>query len=305
MNDTSQANNPLVSVVVTTYNRANVLEKCLDYILAQSYTNFELIVVDDCSSDSTPSIFKKSKYSKVKYIRLEKNSGVQIASNTGFDFASGAYLAFTGDDDYWICEDKLKKQVAIFESDHDLKYGVVTCDVNIVNKNSRYKKNIQKPKNLVKHILNNNGFIYGSAALLRRDAFVRAGKFAPELPKGTDSDVYRRIILMGYDIYLINDALIDYTNESDDKMTNLDLKGLDRSIVANRYKLNTYDSVLKKFPRVRSNIYYNMANYYSLKNKQTKSATSLELAKIHYRLSFKFSYLNFKSLIKYLMLLLK
>ncbi len=297
-NDTK--NSHLVSVVITTYNRASVLEPCLDSILGQNYNNFEVIVVDDCSSDSTSEIFKKEKYKNITYIRHEKNQGVQNASNTGYSYVKGEYLAFTGDDDIWIDKDKISKQVQVFENDKDLEYGVVTCDVNLVSSKGKVKKGIKRPKNLVRHILNSNGIIYGSAALLRRAAFEMCGKFAPELPKGTDSDVYRRIILLGYNVYFSDEVMVDYMDEASDKMTNLNLKGIDRSIVANRYKLTRYQFILGQYPSVKSNINYNLGNYYFLKYQLNKSYTALILSKKHYKMSYLNNWFNLRALLKFM-----
>ena len=102
---------PLVSVVITTFNRAHVVARCIDSVLSQNYSNFEVIVVDDCSTDGTEEYFATNYLGKIKYVRHKKNLGVQYASNTGFLYASGKYLAFIGDDDRWNDPDKLKKQV--------------------------------------------------------------------------------------------------------------------------------------------------------------------------------------------------
>ena len=197
-------NQPLVSIVITTFNRAHKVGRCIDSVLKQNYKNIEIIVVDDHSNDKTEEFFKNNYVDNVKYIRHSFNQGVQFASNTGFKYAKGKYVAFIGDDDRWTDKNKLIEQVKIFEEDKIQKYGVVTTNLKFITKEKTYIKNIKKPKNLVKHILRANGIISGSAALLRAEVFKASGMFAEECPKGTVSDVYRRVILLGYDVYFIN-----------------------------------------------------------------------------------------------------
>jgi len=91
--------NPLVSVVVTTYNQAAYIEQALKSVLAQTYEPFEVIVVDDGSTDDTPSRIAPFKDS-INYIR-QKNQGVAGSRNTGIREARGEYIAFLDGDDFW------------------------------------------------------------------------------------------------------------------------------------------------------------------------------------------------------------
>lgn len=273
---------PLVSIIITTHNRVNKVGRCIDSVLEQDYENFEIIVVDDCSTDNTEEFFKQNYINKVKYIRHSFNQGVQFASNTGYRHAGGKYVSFIGDDDIWSDRQKLKEQVKIFENDTFHKYGIVTADVKIITKEKSYKKNIKKPKNLVKQILLANGVIYGSAALLRSDIFKQAGMFAEVLPKGTDSDVFRRIILLGYDVYLINKDMIDYYSDDDDRMTSLNEKGINRSIIALIYKLKTYNEILKFYPSVRSSTLSQLGRMYYLRYYSNKNIHAKDLSKKYY-----------------------
>ena len=107
---------PLVSVIITTYNRAHLVFKCLEGVLFQNYPNLEVIVVDDCSSDNTEDLFREYSHPKVKYIRHEKNMKVSAATNTGFKNSNGRYITAIGDDDVWNDPEKLKKQIEIFQN---------------------------------------------------------------------------------------------------------------------------------------------------------------------------------------------
>jgi len=272
-------NYPLVSVIITTYNRADKIKECIDSILSQEYNNLEVIIVDDCSSDGTEILIRRNYFNKLKYIKHEFNQGVQYASNTGYKHAKGKYVAFVGDDDKWSCKNKLIEQVKIFENDKNKKYGVVTTDIRVVNKEKSYKKNITKPENLIKHILRSNGVIYGSAALIRSDIFKQAGMFAEDLPRGTDSDVFRRIILLGYDVYFISKDMVDYYFDNKNQMTAFDEKGINRAIISHTYKLKTYSEILKSYPDIRSFILSQIGQLLYLRFKSNNNINAKQLAK--------------------------
>jgi glycosyltransferase involved in cell wall biosynthesis len=293
-------NNPLVSVVITTYNRAELVSRAINGVLAQSYINIEIIVVDDCSTDNTESIVNNNYQNKVKYIKHKENQGVQFASNTGYKYAKGKYVAFIGDDDQWSDKDKVRVQVDIFERDIGKQYGIVTTDVKVIEKNKSYKKNIKRPKNLIKHILDRNGVIYGSAALIRSDVFKMAGQFKEELPKGTDSDVFRRIIFFGYDVFFIEKDMVDYYFDLGDNMTILNERGLNRSIIAQQYKLNNYKVLMDYYPDVKSRALYLIACYYYQQWCNNNNKHALKLSSIHFRKSIRAYPFNVRSILKLL-----
>lgn len=92
---------PKVTIVLPTFNGSKFLAKSLESCLSQSYSNLEIIVVDDASTDGTPDIIKKFNDSRIIYIRHEKNKGLPAALNTGFAKSTGDYLTWTSDDNYY------------------------------------------------------------------------------------------------------------------------------------------------------------------------------------------------------------
>lgn len=269
---------PLVSIIIPTYNRKKYVSNSIDSALNQNYINKEIIVVDDCSTDDTYIYLKNKYHDLIKLIKHDINMGVQNARNTAFDYCNGKYIAFLDDDDVWSKNNKICKQVEIFENDKEKKYGIVTTNVKIIEKNKEYKKIIKKPNKLIEHILKRNGIIYGSAALLRSDVFKEVGKFAPELPKGTDSDVFRRIILNGYDVYFIDEDMIDYHYDRGDNMTVMDMKGINRSIISEKYKLNKYEKYYKEYPKSKSYVYYKLGRAYQQKYEKQKCKRDKKLS---------------------------
>lgn len=113
-----------MSIIMPAYNCAEWIGKSIESIIEQTYENWELIVVDDCSTDDTFSVIKEYSQSdhRIKWHKLKHNSGAAIARNTAVDLAKGVYLAFLDSDDLWIPE-KLQKQIH-FMSDNNYDF---TC----------------------------------------------------------------------------------------------------------------------------------------------------------------------------------
>lgn len=106
-----------VSVIIPVYNSSAFLEDCLLSVVKQSYSPYEIIPVDDCSTDSSWNILDRfsKEFTYIKPIKLQANSGAGAARNAGLDIAEGDLVAFIDSDDSWD-EDKLKKQVSFMES---------------------------------------------------------------------------------------------------------------------------------------------------------------------------------------------
>ena len=105
----------MISIIIPTYNRAKFIKRAIDSALDQTYQNFEIIIVDDGSTDNTKEVLTDYiNQGKMKYI-YEKNSGPGIARNAGVEHAKGELVAFLDSDDEWM-PDKLEKQIKILES---------------------------------------------------------------------------------------------------------------------------------------------------------------------------------------------
>ncbi len=106
----------LVSIVMPVYNCEKYIGEAIEGLLAQSYTDWELNAVDDCSTDNSAEIIKSfaEKDARIRYFRLDKNSGAAAARNKGIDEATGRYIAFLDSDDVWLPE-KLEKQITFMQ----------------------------------------------------------------------------------------------------------------------------------------------------------------------------------------------
>lgn len=182
---------PLVSVVIATYNMGQYLPEAVDSVLAQTWKNLELIVVDDGSEDDTEKRMEAySKNSCVRYIKT-KNQGQPKAKNRGLEEAKGQFIAFCDADDFWA-PNKLNYQLPYFS---DPNVGVVYSEVSYIDESGNL---IQKPQPYSRHsgdvteylILKN--FVPFGTAVIRRQCLEKNGKFDEQLPMGIDWDLWLR-----------------------------------------------------------------------------------------------------------------
>jgi len=115
----------LISVVIATYNRSNVLRYAIETVLMQTYSNWELIIVGDCCTDDTKELVESFKHEKIRFINLEKNIGEQSGPNNyGVSIARGKYIAFLNHDDLWF-PDHLEKLLEKLKAGNvDLVYSL-------------------------------------------------------------------------------------------------------------------------------------------------------------------------------------
>ena len=113
----------LVSIIMPSYNTANYIGESINSVINQTYKNWELIIVDDCSTDNTDEIVNKFlKDERIKYLKNEKNSGAAISRNKALREAKGRWIAFLDSDDLWVPE-KLEKQINFMEKNsHSFSY---------------------------------------------------------------------------------------------------------------------------------------------------------------------------------------
>lgn len=120
-------NEPLVSVIIPTYNRGRLILDSINSVLNQTYKNIELIVVDDCSTDDTEETVKSIDDSRIKYIKLEKNSGACVARNKGIEISRGEFIAFNDSDDLWLPE-KINSQLDfLYENNAEISFCKMEC----------------------------------------------------------------------------------------------------------------------------------------------------------------------------------
>lgn len=141
--------NDLVSIIMPSYNTAKFIEQTIKSVLAQTYTNWELIIVDDCSTDNTDKVVSSFlSDNRIRYYKNKVNSGAAVSRNRALRETNGKWIAFLDSDDLWS-DDKLKKQVSFMEqNDYHFSY---TNYVEIDEKNNPNGRLVTGPKRITKN----------------------------------------------------------------------------------------------------------------------------------------------------------
>lgn len=197
----------LVSVITPIYNSEKFIGKTIDSVISQTYKNFEIITVDDCSTDSSSQIIKayQEKYSNIVYYKQPQNLGAAKARNKALELAKGQYVAFLDSDDLWKPE-KLEKQINLMKSQN---VSFCFSAIEMIND----KEEIVKPKRNVKETIDydfllRNTMIPTSSVVIDRNKF---GDFKmPLMRGGQDYATWLMLLRNGTKAYGINEALVQY-----------------------------------------------------------------------------------------------
>ena len=197
---------PLVSVVIPTYNRAHVLNRAIESVLAQTYSNFELIIVDDASTDNTIELVDQFQDDRIVLMKHKNNQHAAAARNTGMQVARGQYIAFLDSDDEWI-EEKLAKQINLMESLGDA-YGAVHSSASIYKDGSNHAiySRAEGEGAALKPYIVGDFVIWTPTVLFRRECLGVVGLMDTSLQRSQDRDFYIRL-LKHYQIAKIDEAL--------------------------------------------------------------------------------------------------
>ena len=249
--------NPTVSVIIPTYNRANLVDKAIKSVLSQTYQDFEIIVIDDGSTDNTEEIIRGFKDKRVKYIKkYKKNRGISATRNIGIKVARGKYIASLDSDDEWL-PDKLDKQIKILQ-DGPPELGVVYSNSCYIDESGKNMNKLPKPKKLEGYIyedlLGGNYVGTPSTVLIRKECFQQVGLFDDLLNAQADWDMWIRIAKY-YRFALIKTPLVRYRLHSNQLSKNLGVK----IISANRI-LVKYANELEIRRRAHSKHYFYIGN---------------------------------------------
>ena len=244
-------NAPLISVIICTRNRRELVVRAVDSVLAQEFVSTEIIVVDDCSEDDTCESLKERYRDRIKLVSLEINRRVAYATNRGFNESTGEFIALLGDDDYWNDSKKLVKQLAVF-ADSDTSLGVVgTWWTEMHQSGDILAREPMEPENWKERLLESGGVICGSTPLIRREAWIAVGGLDERMPRGTDSDLFRGIILAGYEGKIIQEktTIVDVSHGLTRMTTNRGLSEAKRTAYAHAYLLWKYRGHYIRHPR--------------------------------------------------------
>jgi len=185
-----------VSIIVPTYNRAHLVTETIDSILAQTVKDFELIVVDNESTDNTEEVIKSYTDGRIRYFQHQNNGLVAVNRNYGISKANGEYIAFCDDDDLWMPE-KLERQVKLLDLNKEL--GLVYSDCYLIDENGNLKRDtlLSGSKllrgNVFDKLFQSYNFIPMPTVMIRREVLSKVGGFDPKYIIAQDYDLWLRI----------------------------------------------------------------------------------------------------------------
>jgi len=225
---------PKVSVIIPTYNRAQLVGRAIRSVLNQTYQDFETIVVDDGSTDNTEEVVKSFNDSRIRYIRHEENRGGSAARNTGIRAARGEYVAFLDSDDEWLLE-KLEEQIALFRKNPECG-AVYTKRLIFDNGKIKIVPQDQQEGWILKPLLRSNVVGTTSSVVVKRQCFDKVGLFDERLLSSQDWDMWIRIA-KHFTFRAIPKPLIKYHARHGPQIsTNLDAVLQGRVAIINKYQ---------------------------------------------------------------------
>lgn len=207
----------MFSIIIPYYKKRKYIERCLDSVLAQTFTDYEIILVDDGSEDTIAELISEKYLDKVKLIQ-QKNQGVSVARNIGIKNAIHDYIAFLDADDFWS-PFYLEKNAAVINKNKEIgiigsHYSSKIDDVETEN----LPLNFSLLYDYFKTAIINTVF-FTSATIVKREFFEKNEGFNPTLKNGEDIDVWFRVILAEGSAFYINNTLVFYSDEDMNQAT--------------------------------------------------------------------------------------
>ncbi|TPE40004.1 glycosyltransferase family 2 protein [Pontibacter mangrovi] len=187
----------LVSIVMPTHNRESMLTRAIESVVNQTYSNWELLVVDDASNDNTQQLVESfvSKNNRIKYYKLNVNQGACVARNKGLTESKGDYITFLDSDDEYVA-DKVALQVNCFKSSGIDDLGVVSCGRIDFRDGIKYNEWVPKLKgNILQDLLLKNRIGAGTPFLMVKRSVIEEHniQFDPNMPAGQDWDFLTQV----------------------------------------------------------------------------------------------------------------
>lgn len=198
---------PLVSVIVTTYNRQDLLSETLNSILNQTFQDFELIVVDNFSNYDFFTHIESFNNAKIKCFQNQNNGIIAANRNYGLKHATGSYIAFCDDDDIWF-PNKLEKQMTIFDNKSDQSKKLIYSEVLLFGENVTEQISNRKPTANINDLIKRNQIPLSSTLISSSDLII----FNEDSDLIACEDFYLWLKLMknGYSFFYIKEPLIKY-----------------------------------------------------------------------------------------------
>lgn len=233
----------LVSIVVPVYNSGKFIKETVETVKAQDYQNWELLLVNDCSTDNSKEEIKKyeKEDNRIRLIDLRENSGAAIARNTGMKEAKGKYIAFLDADDLWE-NTKLKKQIEFMQkNNYEFTYtGYEFADEN----GNKIGKVVKVPEKINYKQALKNTTIFTSTVIFNVDKLGKELISMPKVRRGQDTATWWKVLKTGIVAYGLQESLSMY-RRSNNTLSSNKIKALKRTwnLYRNVEKLSFFSSL--------------------------------------------------------------
>jgi glycosyltransferase involved in cell wall biosynthesis len=215
---------PVVSVIIPTYNSVHFVTQAIASVLAQTFQDFEVLVIDDGSTDNTKEVLKKKYGDKIHYL-FKTNGGVSSARNFGIEKAKGKYLAFLDADDIWLPE-KLEKQISLLEAAPEI--GLCYAGAIVVDEDLNPKNYVEAEQyeDATEGLLLKMNILILSSSFIRSEIVRQTGGFDSEFSTCADKEYWLRLSLLTklapVEDYLVKYRQVSGSMSSDPKLSKTD-----------------------------------------------------------------------------------
>lgn len=273
----------MFSVIIPYYKKRSYIERCLDAVLAQTFTQYEIILVDDGSKDDIIDLIAKRYAGKVLLVQQE-NQGVSAARNTGIANANGKYIAFLDADDCWSAA-YLEYAAQVIHENNEVKIigSHYTRNWSALERDAQ-PLNYFRFKNYFKEAIRNT-YYTSSSTIISIKFFEQNPGFNSNLKRGEDIDVWLRAVASGGNAFYIKNTLVYYSDEDENQATTT-LGNVENSLVGT---INHYyqpllgqknNSDFSKF--VSKYVYFNLYLYFFSLSNREKAKRNLKLNRHYY-----------------------
>jgi len=269
---------PKISVLMSAYNHAKFIKESIDSVLNQTYQDFELLIIDDNSTDSTFEIIKSFNNHKIKAVKNQQNVGMVLNTNRLISMATGEYIAIINSDDSWHRQ-KLEKQLQFLEQNRQLA-GCFTLP-NLIDEESKIIH--PKEQSFIYHDRTREGFLADffhnqqhhfcyPSVLLKKEVFNQVGFFNASLVVLLDFDMWVRILIHGFHLKMLPEKLTNFRYLNNEGNLSAGEKGIIRfcleikQVLLNYTKISNHSDFIKIFPNYSSssNIKLDLPSYFYL-----------------------------------------
>ena len=264
---------PFFSVVIPTFNQSNFLDNAIKSVLDQSFEDFEIIIIDNFSTDETKKIVEKNNSQKIIYKRFNNGGVIGASRNLGIETSRGKWIAFLDSDDRWYKE---RLKILFNEIKSNKNFDVFCTNEQIINISNKAKK-IWKygpfKNNFYKHLVSDGNCLSTSASVVRKKILIdNKIEFSENknFVTAEDYDFFVKIAFYKHKFKFIDQVLGEHSIHGSSMSSNFQLHQDAVNSVINKHTNIIYkDSIFKKFFLLRNKftIYINELKYYLLKDK--------------------------------------